>query len=110
MSKDNKRVLKKLNSRIEEFKEALQDENKKQELQDNIPGSQVLIRFEIFLPSQNTEEYVDGLFLYMNDVGEISNAEYYFRDLVDVEVVPLPDEDLEVVKDLFGDAFTLEVE
>jgi ribosomal 30S subunit maturation factor RimM len=92
---------------MKEFRAALQDEQKKQDLQDNIPG--LLMRFELFLPSQNPEEFVDGLYLYMNDEGEIANAEYYFRDMSDVEVISIPEEDLQVIKDLF-DAFTMEVE
>lgn len=110
MSNNDERIMKELNSRMKEFRAALQDDEKKMDLQDNIPGSEILIRFEIFLPSQNPEEFVDGLFLYMNDEGEIANAEYYFRDMSDVEVINIPEEDLQVIKDLFGDAFTLEVE
>lgn len=107
MSNIEQRILKELNSRMKEFRAALQDEQKKQDLQDNIPG--LLMRFELFLPSQNPEEFVDGLYLYMNDEGEIANAEYYFRDMSDVEVISIPEEDLQVIKDLF-DAFTMEVE
>ncbi len=107
MSKDEQRIIKELNRRMEEFRAALQDEQKKLDLQDNIPG--LLMRFELFLPSQNPEEFVDGLYLYMNDEGEIANAEYYFRDMSDVEVINIPEEDLPVIKDLF-DAFTLEGE
>ncbi|MDO5836604.1 MAG: hypothetical protein Q4P17_08835 [Methanobacterium sp.] len=107
MSNDKQRIVKELNSRMKEFRAALQDEQKKQDLQDNIPG--LLMRFELFLPSQNPEEFVDGLYLYMNDEGEIANAEYYFRDMSDVEVISIPEEDLPVIKDLF-DAFTMEVE
>jgi len=110
MSNNEQKILKELNLRMKEFRAALKDEKKNQELQDNIPGSEVLIRFEVFLPSQNPEEFVDGLYLYMNDEGEIVNAEYYFRDISDVEVITIPEEDLAVIKDLFGDSFTLEVE
>ena len=90
MSKDEQRILKELKSRMKEFKAALKDENKKQDFQDSIPGSQILIRFEIFLPSTNPEEYVDGLYLYMNDEGQISHAEYYFQDMSDVQVINIP--------------------
>lgn len=110
MSKDEQKITKELETRMKEFKAALKDEKKKFELMDNIPGSEVLIRFEVFLPSQNPEEFVDGLFLYMNDEGAIVNAEYYFRDMSDVEVINVSEEDLAVIKDLFGDSFTLEVE
>jgi hypothetical protein len=110
MSKDEQKITKELETRMKEFKAALKDEKKKFELMDKIPGSEVLIRFEVFLPSQNPEEFVDGIFLYMNDEGAIVNAEYYFRDMSDVEVINVSEEDLAVIKDLFGDSFTLEVE
>ncbi|BDZ69094.1 hypothetical protein [Methanobacterium ferruginis] len=108
MSNDEQKILKELNSRMEEFRTALKDEKKNQKFLENIPGSDVLIRFEVFLPSPNPEEYVDGLFLYMNDEGEIVTAEYYFRDISDVEVMTIPEEDLPVVKDLFGDFFNMD--
>ena len=95
---------------MKEFKAALKDEKKKFDLMDNIPVPPALIRFEIFLPSQNPDEPVDGLFLYINDEDEIVNAEYYFRDMSDVEVINIPEEDLSVIKDLFADSFTLEGE
>lgn len=110
MSKDEQKIMKELNKRMKEFKAALKDEKKRFDLMDNIPGSEVLIRFEVFLPSKNPEEFVDGLYLYMNDEGAIVNAEYYFRDMSDVEVINMPEDYLPVIKDLFGDSFTLEVE
>jgi endonuclease III-like uncharacterized protein len=111
MSNDVNRTENELQSRMEEFRALLKDEAKKQAWHDEIPGSEVLIRFEVFLPSSAPgEEEVDGLFLYMGEKGEIVNAEYYYRDLLEVTVCPLSDEDLEVIKELFKDAFTLEVE
>ena len=110
MSLDEQKIMKELTSRMKEFKAALKDEKKKLDLMENIAGSQVLIRFEIFLPSQNPEEFVDGLFIYMNDEGGIVNAEYYFRDMSDVEVINIPEEDLPIITDLLGDSFTLEIE
>jgi hypothetical protein len=44
----------------------------------------------------------------MNDEGEIVTAEYYFRDISDVEVIAIPEEDMPVVKDLFGDFFNMD--
>lgn len=98
-----------LESRMEQFKEALQDENKRIDLENSILGSEVLIRFEvIFQPDAGKN--TDGLFLYMNDSGEIVDAEYYIRDAADITIAGLESEDLSVVKELFKDAFSLEIE
>ncbi|WP_414469345.1 hypothetical protein [Methanobacterium sp. ACI-7] len=99
-----------LKERMKWFKEALQDEAKKEELHENIQGSEILIRLEIFLPSDNPEEFVDGLYLYIDNSGEIVDADYYFRNANDGAVTRLSDEDLQVIRDLFQDAFSLEIE
>ena len=97
-------------ARMKLFKEALQDETKKEELHESLEGSEILIRLEIFLPSNNQEEFVDGLYLYIDNNGEIVDADYYFRDSCDGAVTRLDDDDLQVVKELFQDAFSLEIE
>jgi len=97
-------------ARMKLFKEALQDETKKEELHETLEGSEILIRLEIFLPSNNQEEFVDGLYLYIDNNGEIVDADYYFRDSCDGAVTRLDDDDLQVVKELFQDAFSLEIE
>ena len=112
MVKKDKTVLIKdeLQSRMEQFKEALQNEDKRTEMENNIMGYEVLIRFEVFLTEQKPGEYADGLFLYMSESGEIVGAEYYIRDAEDVTVTGLEAEDFNVVKELFKDYFALEVE
>lgn len=112
MAKTDKSVLIKdeLQSRMEQFKEALKDENKRIELENSILGSEVLIRFEVFFPSPKGGKYSDGLFLYMNDSGELVDAEYYIRDADDVTIAGLETEDFGVVKELFKDSFSLEIE
>lgn len=110
MSKNENTIQKKLQRRMKEFREALQDEEKLHDLHESIPGSEVLIRFEVFLPSPDPKELVDGLFLYMNDSAQIVNAEYYYRNMSEGEVTEISEADLEVVKEIFADSFTLEVE
>jgi hypothetical protein len=104
------KVGEELKSRMKWFKEALQDDIKKDELHESIQGSEILIRLEIFLPSDNPEEFVDGLYLYIDNSGEIVDADYYFRNSCDGAVTRLEDDDLQVIKDLFQDAFSLEIE
>ena len=101
---------KELKARMKMFKEALQDDAKKDELQESIQGSEIVIRLEIFLPSDKQEDFIDGLYLYINNNGEIVDADYYFKDSCDGALTRLSDEDLQVVKELFQDAFSLEIE
>ena len=104
------KVGEELKSRMEWFREALKDEAKKEELHESIQGSEILIRLEIFLPSDNPEDFVDGLYLYIDNAGQIVDADYYFRDDCDGAITRLEEEDLQVVKDLFQDSFSLEIE
>ena len=104
------KVGEELKSRMEWFREALKDDVKKEELHESIQGSEILIRLEIFLPSDNPEDFVDGLYLYIDNAGQIVDADYYFRDANDGAITRLEEEDLQVVKDLFQDSFSLEIE
>jgi hypothetical protein len=108
--KDTVTIDKELKARMKIFKEAIKSEEKKIELHDSIYGSEVLIRFEVFLPSRDPMNFADGLFLYMNDSGEIVDAEYYIKAEDNVTVSKLKPKDLDVVKELFSDSFSLEIE
>lgn len=114
MERENELYAEKLGKEFKErmkwFKEALRDEAKKEELHDSLQGSQILIRLEIFLPSDNKEEFEDGLYLYIDNSGEIVDADYYYRDSLDGAVTRLCDDDLQIVRDLFQDAFSLEID
>ncbi len=99
-----------LKSRMEWFKQALADEDKREELHESIQGSEIIIRLEIFLPSDNPENFMDGLYLYINNTGEIVDADYYFRDSCNGAITRVEEDDLQVVRDLFQDAFSLEIE
>jgi hypothetical protein len=97
-------------SRMELFRQALKDDAKREELHESIQGSEILIRLEVFLPSDDPEKFVDGLYLYIDNSGEIVDADYYFRDTCDGAITRLGEEDLQVIKELFQDAFSLEIE
>jgi len=77
---------------------------------DEICGSEVLVRMELFLPSANPDKFVDGIFIYMNDSGKIVDAEYYFKEGNQGAITRLTDKDLKIVSDLFQDEFSLEIE
>jgi hypothetical protein len=97
-------------SRMKLFREAMMDGEKRSELENSIIGSEVLIRFEIFLPSPKSGKFSDGIFLYMNDSGEIVDAEYYIREADEVTIAGFELDDLKVIKELFKNSFSLEVE
>ncbi|UTB33220.1 MAG: hypothetical protein NKF70_02820 [Methanobacterium sp. ERen5] len=46
----------------------------------------------------------------MNDEGEIVDAEYYIKIENNITVSKLKPKDLDVVKELFKDSFSLEIE
>lgn len=104
------KVGEELKSRMEWFKEALDDENKKEELHESIQGSEIIIRLEIFLPSDDPQNFMDGLYLYINNNGEIVDADYYFRDSCNGAITRIEDDNLQIIKNLFQDAFSLEIE
>ena len=108
-SKNSAEIDKELKSRMKLFKEAVENEKKMDEFHNNIEGSEVLIRFEIFLP-KGPGKITDGLFLYMNDLGDIVDAEYYIHNAEDVTVTALSGDNLNTVKELFKDSFSLEIE
>ncbi|AEG18494.1 hypothetical protein MSWAN_1480 [Methanobacterium paludis] len=110
MEKNDEMVQKELKARMRLFRAAVKNEDKKNELHDSIEGSEVLIRFEVYLPVKNPDKFVDGLFLYMNDEGKIMSAEYYLKDSEGMKVTGLIEKDFKIVKELFQDSFSLEIE
>jgi len=104
------KVGQELQSRMEWFKEALDNEDKREELHESIQGSEVIIRLEIYLPTDDPENFMDGLYLYINNSGEIVDADYYFRDSCNGAITRVEGDNLQVIKDLFQDAFSLEIE
>ncbi len=104
------KVGQELKSRMKWFKEALDDETKRKELHESIQGSEIIIRLEIYLPTDDPENFMDGLYLYINNSGEIVDADYYFRDSCNGAITRVEGDDLQVIKNLFQDAFSLEIE
>ncbi len=109
-NKNAEMVEKKLKSRLRQFRKVLKDEDEKQKFFDEICGSEILVRMDLFLPSKNPDKYIDGIFIYMNDAGKIVDAEYYYKELDEVTVTRLSEKDLKVVTNLFQDEFSLEIE
>ncbi|MGB9837945.1 hypothetical protein [Methanothermobacter sp.] len=106
----DKKIEKELKQRINQFKKLLKNDDERENFYNNICGSEILVRIEIFLPSSNPERYYDGLFLYLNDEGRIVNAEYYYNEGGEGSITELDDKSLEVVRELFEDELSLEIE
>ncbi|BAM70992.1 MULTISPECIES: hypothetical protein [unclassified Methanothermobacter] len=106
----DKKIEKELKKRINQFKKLLKNDDERENFYNNICGSEILVRIEIFLPSGNPERYYDGLFLYLNDEGRIVNAEYYYNEGGEGAITQLDDKSLEVVRELFEDELSLEIE
>lgn len=103
-------VEKELKKRMNQFKKFLKNDEEKENFFNNICGSEILVRIEIFLPSSKPEKYYDGLFLYLNDAGKIVNAEYYYNEGGKGAMITLDESSLEIVRDLFEGELSLEIE
>ncbi|HIH70663.1 MULTISPECIES: hypothetical protein [Methanothermobacter] len=106
----DKKIERELKKRINHFKKLLKNDEERENFYNSICGSEILVRIEIFLPSANPDKYYDGLFLYLNDEGKIVNAEYYYNEGGDAAVKQLDEDSLMLVKDLFEDELSLEIE
>ncbi|MBC7112252.1 MULTISPECIES: hypothetical protein [Methanothermobacter] len=104
------KIDRELKKRINQFKKLLKNEEERESFYNSICGSEILVRIEIFLPSANPERYYDGLFLYLNDEGKIVSAEYYYNEGDEGAITKLEGDSLEVVRDLFEDELSLEIE
>lgn len=110
MVKNEDPIQKELRSRMRLFRQAVKSEDKKNELYDGIEGSEMTIIYDIYLPTKNSKKFVDGLFIYTDEEGKIKSAEYYLKDSEGTKVTGLPEKDFNVVKELFQDLLSVEVE
>ena len=76
---------------------------------EEVKSVEMLIKFEIYLNDAEIGSS-DGIYLYMNEDGQIVNAEYFVKEDGDVTIISFSDEQLEVIVELFADVFTINVE
>ena len=102
--------VERLEKRMVELRESLEQhkENPGSGFEE-VKSVEMLIKFEIYL---NDAEIgiSDGIYLYMNEDGQIVNAEYFVKEDGDVTIISFDDEQLEVIVELFADVFTINVE
>ena len=102
--------VERLEKRMVELRESLEQhkENPGSGFEE-VKSVEMLIKFGIYL---NDAEIgiTDGIYLYMNEDGQIVNAEYFVKEDGDVTIISFTDEQLEVIVELFADVFTVNVE
>lgn len=76
---------------------------------EDIHSVDMLIKIIVNLNS-NEPGVEDGIYIYMNDAGNIVNAEYFVKENGDVTIISFTDEQLELIIELYGDVFAVNVE
>ena len=102
--------VERLEKRMEELRESLKQHKENPDSGfEEVQSVEMLIKFEIYL---NDAEIgiTDGIYLYMNEEGQIVNAEYFVKEDGDVTIISFDDEQLEVIVELFADVFKVNVE
>lgn len=107
MTKSN---VDRLGRRMVELNNALQDKRTNPEFVfESVKSVDMLIKFIIYLNDAD-ENISDGLYVYLNDKGEIVNAEYFVKEDDDVTIISFTDEQIELIVELFSDVFTVNVD
>ncbi len=76
---------------------------------ENIESVDMLVKIIVNL-TKNQDNHDDGIYIYMDEEGEIVDAEYFF--IVDDEetVLDFDDDQFEIIKELYSDVFAVDVE
>lgn len=95
---------KKLKSRIRKFKKVAKDESEKEKFFDQLGAS-----VEIFLPTKDPEKEGDSIIFYTTAEGKMIDAEYSYNEgEKDFTSLPIPDNDLIILTEVFKANFKLE--
>ncbi len=76
---------------------------------ENIESVDMLIKIIINL-DRTDENVKDGIYIYMDDKGNIVNAEYFVKVDEEVTIISFDEEQLNIIKQLYGDVFAVNVE
>lgn len=99
-----------LDEKIDILQEALEKKNQNPDYDfDEVKAVDMLIKFTIYF-HEDEEDIVDGLYVYIDDDGLIVNAEYFVKEHADITIISLNEDQLQLIIDLFGDVFTVNVE
>ena len=99
-----------LGTRMVELNNALQDKRTNPDFAfEDINSVDMLVKIIVNLES-NEEGIEDGIYIYINEEGDIVNAEYFVKEHGEITIFSFDDAQLDLIRELFGDVFAVNVE
>ena len=99
-----------LGTRMVELNNALQDKRTNPDFAfEDINSVDMLVKIIVNLES-NEKGIEDGIYIYINEEGDIVNAEYFVKEHGEISIFSFDDAQLDLIRELFGDVFAVNVE
>jgi hypothetical protein len=99
-----------LGTRMVELNNALQDKRTNPDFAfEDINSVDMLVKIIVNLES-NEKGIEDGIYIYINEEGDIVNAEYFVKEHGEITIFSFDDAQLDLIRELFGDVFAVNVE
>ena len=99
-----------LGTRMVELNNALQDKRTHPDFAfEDINSVDMLVKIIVNLES-NEKGIEDGIYIYINEEGDIVNAEYFVKEHGEITIFSFDDAQLDLIRELFGDVFAVNVE
>ena len=99
-----------LGKRMVELNNALQDKRTNPDFAfEDINSVDMLVKIIVNLES-NEKGIEDGIYIYINEEGDIVNAEYFVKEHGEITIFSFDDAQLDLIRELFGDVFAVNVE
>jgi hypothetical protein len=93
-----------------ELNNALQDKRTNPDFAfEDINSVDMLVKIIVNLES-NEKGIEDGIYIYINEEGDIVNAEYFVKEHGEITIFSFDDAQLDLIRELFGDVFAVNVE
>ena len=99
-----------LGTRMVELNNALQDKRTNPDFAfEDINSVDMLVKIIVNLES-NEKGIEDGIYIYINEEGDIVNAEVFVKEHGEITIFSFDDAQLDLIRELFGDVFAVNVE
>lgn len=99
-----------LGTRMVELNNALQDKRTNPDFAfEDINSVDMLVKIIVNLES-NEKGIEDGIYIYINEEGDIVNAEYFVKEHGEITIFSFDYAQLDLIRELFGDVFAVNVE
>ncbi|MCD7781654.1 MAG: hypothetical protein LUG89_03035 [Methanosphaera sp.] len=96
-----------LNKRIKEFKDIQKKSKDNPDLAyDSIESVNMIVKVTINL-NYIDEDIIDGIYLYIEDDGNIADAQYFINKKGVIEVIELDDDEFTLIENVYGDLFAI---